>query len=383
MLDPQEIPELRTRMRERAEQDRRILETLQEEVRPLKNAVRRISPRSATAMSLVASDGGNNKIQFDPFLMQIVRVVDSFGHQLCLDVVSPTTDTDELSARQFGNAGQPPTALGHMMRALGVEKLYKLSPAVPTPRMQQDEQISPSWVLVYRDLCEWAVLHERICRTEFSTDTLMVRDGFLRAKIFSGALFMELRRLLADGIEQARRERKRKLYLVGVAKHSKVLARYKLAMAIEEIMAEPYPCFVRVPRPLEAKAYVWPEYARGAEAEGEEREAPKFVAGVMYLVKFGANPRDPIWAVDVFDPQAPDEAIIFGHLLADSMDGFPVPLYPRCLQKAHEHAALVDFDMDILEEEVFRAVRAVLPSHNADALDILRFNPDPSNQRYE
>ncbi len=383
MLDPQEIPELRARMRERAEEDRRILDTLREEVRPLKNAVRRISPRSATAMSLVASDGGNNKIQFDPFLMQIVRVVDSFGQQLCLDVVSPTTDTDELSARQLGDTGRPRTALGHMMRALKVEKLYKLSPAIPTPRMQQDEEISPSWVLVYRDLCEWAVLHERICRTEFSTDTLMVRDGPLRAKIFSGALFMELRRLLADGIEHARLERKRKLYLVGVAKHSKVLARYKLAMAIEEIMAEPYPCFVRVPRPLEAKAYVWPEYARGAEAEGEQKEVPKFVAGVMYLVKFGANPRDPIWAVDVFDPQAPDEAIIFGHLLADSMDGFPIPLYPRCLQKAHEHAALVDFDMDILEEEVFRAVRGVLPSHNADALDILRFNPDPSNQRYE
>ena len=382
MLDPQEIPELRTRMRERAEQDRRILETLREEVRSLKSAVKRIAPRSATSLSLVASDGGNNKIHFDPFLMQIVRVVDSFGQQLCLDVVSPTTDTDELSARQFDGKSQPQTALGHMMRALKVEQLYKLSPAIPAPRKQQDGEISPSWVLVYRDLCEWAVLHERICRTEFSTDTLMVRDHFLRAKIFSGTLFMELRRLLAEGIERARRERKRKLYLVGVAKHSKVLARYKLAMAIEQIMAEPYPCFVRVPRELESKAYVWEEYARGAEAEGKG-EDPKFVAGVMYLVKFGSGPRDPIWAIDIFDPQVADEAVIFGHLLADSMDGFPIPLYPRCLQKAHEHAALVDFDMDILEEEVFRAVRGVLPAHNADALDILRLSPDPSNQRYE
>ncbi|MGH7333790.1 MAG: hypothetical protein ACREKS_13825 [Candidatus Rokuibacteriota bacterium] len=210
MLDPQEIPELRSRMQERAEQDRRILDTLREEVRPLKSAVRRIAPRSATAMSLVASDGGNNKIQFDPFLMQIVRVVDSFGQQLCLDVVSPTTDTEELSLRQFDEKGQPRTALGHMMRALSIDKLYKLSPAIPTPEKQRAEDISPSWVLVYRDLCEWAVLHERICRTEFSTDTLLVRDGFLRAKIFSGALFMNLRRHLSDGIERAQRERKRR-----------------------------------------------------------------------------------------------------------------------------------------------------------------------------
>ncbi len=382
MLDPGEIPELRARMQERAEQDRHILEVLRTEVRPLKTAIRRIAPRSATTMSLVASDGGNNKIQFDPFLMQIVRVVDSFGQQLCLDVVSPTTDTDELSGRQF-KVSEPSTALGHMMRALKVEKLYELSSAIPTPKQQKEEEVSPSWVLVYRDLCEWAVLHERICRTEFSTDTLLVRDGFLRAKIFSKSLFMDLRRLLSEGVERARKERKRRLYLVGVAKHSKVLARYKLAMAIEEVMAEPYPCFVRIPRELEAKAYVWPEYARGAEAAGEKGEAPKFVAGAMYLVKFGGNPRDPIWAVDIFDPQTSDDAVIFGHLLADALDGFPIPLYPRCLQKAHEHAALVDFDMDILEEEVFRAVRAVLPSHNADALDILRFNPDPSNLRYE
>jgi len=374
---------LRSRMRERAEEDRRILEVLRAEVRPLKSAVRRIAPRSATAMSLVASDGGNNKIQFDPFLMQIVRVVDSFGQQLCLDVVSPTTNTDELSARQFDQKGEPRTALGHMMRALNVQKLYKLSPAIPTPAKQEEEEISPGWVLVYRDLCEWAVLHERICRTEFSTDTLIVRDGFLRTKMFSGALFMDLRDLLADAIKRALSERKRRLYLVGIAKHSKVLAKYKLAMAIEQIMAEPYPCFVRVPRPLEKRAYVWPEYAKGAEAEGQEGEVPKFVAGAMYLVKFGVNPRDPIWAMDIFDPQTPDDAVVFGHLLADALDGFPIPCYPRCLQKAHEHAALVDFDMDILEEEVFRAVRAVLPSHNADALDILRFNPDPSNQRYE
>src|SRR5438093_4318625 len=111
VLDPGEIPELRARMQERAEQDRHILEVLRTEVRPLKTAIRRIAPRSATTMSLVASDGGNNKIQFDPFLMQIVRVVDSFGQQLCLDVVSPTTDTDELSGRQF-KASEPSTALG-------------------------------------------------------------------------------------------------------------------------------------------------------------------------------------------------------------------------------------------------------------------------------
>jgi hypothetical protein len=387
MLEPSEIPEVRERVQRRAESDRRILDALREEVRPLKTQVRQIMPRSATAMSLVASDGGNNKIQFDPFLMEIVRVVDSYGQQLCLDVVSPTTNTDELSDRQFNAAGQPVTALGHMMSALGKRKLYDVSPMIPRPKQGEDATtVNPSWVQVFRDLCEWAVLHERICRTEFSTDTLIIRDGLLRSKVFHSTLFIDLRNRLEEGIDRARTQRKRKLYLVGMAKRSKVLARYRLAMALEDVLTQGFPCYIRIPREIEAKAYVWPEYAWGREEEGEGEgrgEAPKFVAGVLHLVKFGRAPGDPIWAVDLLESQVGDDALVFGHLLADAIDGFPVPLYPRCLQKAHEHAALVDFDMDILEEEIFRAVRATLPQPKLDALDAMRLHGDPSSLRYE
>jgi hypothetical protein len=37
-----------------------------------------------------------------------------------------------------------------------------------------------------------------------------------------------------------------------------------------------------------------------------------------------------------------------------------IPFYPQCLQKAHENAALVDFDFDILQEEIFSGIRSVL-----------------------
>lgn len=384
MLDPEGLAELRALIQRKADEDRHLLEALRAEVRPLKTQLQRIQPRSSTSISLVASDGGNNKLQFDPFLVQLVRVVDSYGQQLCLDAVSPTTDTDVLSSRQFESDGSTPkTSLGFMMKELGVAKLYELSSMIPEPKPADDTSaVKSSWVLVYRDLCEWASLYERIRKTEFATDTLIVRDGLLRSKLFAEKLFIKYRENIFESIAHAREKKRRKLFLVGLAKHSKVLERYQLAMTIEGLMVEPYACFVPIPRDLEKKAYVWPEYATGDD-DTSGGEAPKFVAGRMYFAKFGNKPTDPVWPVDIMEQQVREAPEIFSYLLADSIEGFPVPFYPRCLQKAHEHAALVGFDMDILQDAVIRAVRTTLTEErHRDALDVFRFRGDPSGRRY-
>jgi hypothetical protein len=383
MFEPDTLSVMRKAIRERTEADRRLLDELREEVRPLASSVRNIKPRSTTSVSLVASDGGNNKLVFDPFTVQLVRVVDSYGKELCFEVISPTTDTDILSAAQFKPDGTPKTALGRMMADLGVKKLTDLSHMIPDGEKTRKEphKVSPSWVLVYRDLCEWAVLYERICYKEFATDTLIVRDGQLRSKLFRGELFIELRKKLEEAMTRIREKDRRWVYLVGIAKHSKVILRYQLAMNIEKIMPPGEARYVKIPRHLEAKAYVWPEYAKGAEAEGEETEAPKYVAGDMYFVRFGKAKGDPVWAVDIFSCQKNRDAEIFGYLLADAIDGFPMPFYPRCLQKAHEHAEIVDFDLTILQDEVFAAVRGLVPDGNV--LDELQLNVDSSARRYE
>lgn len=387
MFDPEELPNLKRAIREATVRDRRLLDDLRSEVQVLNGAVRTIKPRSTTSVSLVASDGGNNKMVFDPFHVQLVRVVDSYGEQLCLDAVTPTTDTDALSEAQFHCDGSPRTALGRMMLDLGVasRSLTDLSHMIPGGEKvrERPDEVSPSWVLVYRDLCEWAALYERICYRTFASHTLLVRDGLLRSKLFRSTLFIKYRQLLEDAIARVLQEHRRKVLLVGVAKHSKVLARYNLAMALEGTFAAEGPRYVRVPRSLEAKAYVWPEYARGAETEGGGGEAPKFVAGDMYFVRFGRRTGDPIWPVDILSSQAEQAAEVFGYLLADSIDGFPVPLYPRCLQKAHEHAQIVDFDLDILQDEVVEAVKGLLTQEERPALEALRLQGDVSGRRYE
>lgn len=378
MIDPQSQAKMREEINGRIHSDYDLLRQLREEIRPLRGGVRRIQPRSTTSISLVGTDGGNNRIQFDPFLLQLVRIVDSNNNEYCLEAVTPTTDVSDLSARQFDEHGVPVSPLGRMMEDLGVDHLSKLSTMI---RPNDDGRpVSPSWVQVYRELVEWAILLSLVRHKDFASDTLIVFDGLIRSKVFARELFADYRRGLAEGVEKQWRENRRRIYLAGVAKHSKVLSRYRLAMSLENVLTTDYPAYVEIPRDIEEKAYDWAEYARGDDRTAEGAEANKFVGGKMFFVKFGSGPRDPIWPVDIFLPQVGDAQKIVGYMLADATDGFPVPFYPQCLQKAHENAALVDFDFDILQDQVFDGLREVL-GKDAQVLDTFRLQDNDVAQR--
>src|SRR5690606_16402020 len=103
---------------------------------------RRIQPRATTSISLVGTDGGNNQLQFDPFLIQLVRVVDSSNNEYCLEAVSPTTPVQKLNERQFAADGAARTALGEMMAFLGVNSLPALS---ASPRLSRRLQTLRGW----------------------------------------------------------------------------------------------------------------------------------------------------------------------------------------------------------------------------------------------
>jgi hypothetical protein len=155
-------------------------------------------------------------------------------------------------------------------------------------------------------------------------------------------------------------------------------------MMIDGTFAPGEPRYVRVPRELEAKAYKWPEYSRGADEDSSGAgEAPKFVIGGMFFARFGRSRNDPIWAVDVLESQLGSADEIFGYLLKDSIDGFPMAHYPRCLQKAHEHAQIANFDREILQDAVLDAVRGVLTDDKRDVVDAILLAPDIANRRYE
>jgi hypothetical protein len=380
VIEPESHDKLRSEIAEQIRADRKLLDDLRDEVRPLRASVKRIQPRTTTSISLVGTDGGNNSLQFDPFLVQLIRVVDSSNNEYCLEAITPTTSVSGLGRRQFDADGRPATPLGEMMADLGVRALPELSHMIRAD--ESDRPRSPSWVQVYRELVEWATLYSILKNKDFGTDTLIVFDGLLRSKVFGKDHFKRYLQLAEAAITTHYSKNRRRIYLVGVAKHSKVLARYQLAMCLERILTTGYPAYVEVPRELEEKAYVWSEYARGDDRELENAEINRFVGGKMFLVKFGSSSRDPIWPIDVFLPQRGEAQAILGYLLADAIDGFPVPLYPRCLQKAHENAALVDFDFDVLQDEIFAGIREVLGAEGP-VLDVFRLQDlDVSQRRY-
>lgn len=380
MMDPQTYLQLKHEIAERMKEDYVVLDQLRRAMRSLRHDVRLIQARNTTSIALVATDGGNNSLQFDPFLVQIVRIVDSSNNELCLDVITPTTEVSYLSRMQFHADGSPRTALGELMQFLDVAELSHMSPMI---RSNADGRVvSPQWIKVYRELVEWAVLFSLVRTKEFGTDTLIVFDGLLRSVAFVGDLFKRYLEGLYEGIELQWQRNRRKIYLAGVAKHSKVLSRYRLAMALEGVLTTNYPAYLPIPNALEEEAYLWGGYALGEDVQGEHGKANKYAGGKMYFVKFGNGARDPIWPVDIFYRQAGEAQTILGFMLADAANGFPVPLYPLCLQKAHTNAALVDFDFDMLQNHIYDGIRQAL-GEEASVLDVFRLREaDPSQRRY-
>jgi hypothetical protein len=355
MIDVASLADLKNEIRNCVISQHATLGALREDVRPLRGATRRIHPHSTTAISLVGTDGGNNSIEYDPFMIQLVRVVDSQNNEYCLEAITPRTPIATLDARHVDSTGRGKSALGRMMEALGVRSLYDVSMI-----SRSGTQPKASWVQVYRELMEWAILLDLVRTYDFATDTVVIQDGFLRTKVFAKELFKTYRGLLEEAIAAQYRRNRRRLFVVGVAKRSKVLQRYQLAMAAEGVLRTAYASYVEVPRELESNVYEYSEYARGDDSAGAGGEANKFVAGKMFLVKFGSSPYDVIWAIDILESQRHEAPAILGYLLSDALDGFPIPFYPQSLQRAHDNAAVVGLDLDLLQDEVLQAMREML-----------------------
>src|ERR1700676_4734840 len=123
MLSQESVESLKVQVNRLLEDERESLEKLREHAAQLRSTVERIHARPATSISLVGTDGGNNKVQYDPLLVNLVRVVDSSSNEYHLEAITPNLTLAELDARQFDSAGKPITALGRMMQYMDRQSL--------------------------------------------------------------------------------------------------------------------------------------------------------------------------------------------------------------------------------------------------------------------
>lgn len=372
-----DLATLRERILKAYQIDDPLLQKFREYARQLKDRVRPLRKYSVNAVSIVAADGGDNRLVFNPATLELVRVADSRGVECALDVIPSSAKAPELDKR--GTAGDP-QAVPSLVRlcqdlATSVSGLSYLFGGLGTSGK------STGAMRCYRDIVEWAVLYDLICNPalNWGGDTILVREGLLRTKSFKRSLFPKIDLKLREAVRR-HADRKVKLSIVGVAKQSAVLGRLAVALELEGVFHRDYPCYVEVPPEVERDCYnydmTWLEtyeslQAQTQEGEGDNPADPKFLyqsMGKMFLVKFGDRSLDPVWPVDIAVWDAADAARILGQLTSDAQQGFPIPDFPMCIQRAHENAKLTGLEIRVLQDALIQGICAGLTPEQVERI---------------
>lgn len=358
-----------------------LLQRFREHARLLAANVRPLKRHAINSVAFVASDGGDNRLVFNPACIELVRVADSRGIECALDVLASSCTPEEIDRR--GRA-ECPEAVGPLVRLCSdlrtpVSGLSNVVHAIGEPGK------ATGAVQAYRDIVEWAVLYDLICdpRLQWGSDTILVREGLLRSISFKWTIFPLLDRRIREGVE-AQKRRNIDISIVGVAKKSAVLGRLAVALELEGVFHKDYPCYAEVPREVEAACYnyerEWLETletlsdaAEGASKKDGDGSVGGYLSmGRLFLVKFGDRPMDPVWPVDVASWQVDDAPRILGQLTGDAQQGFPIPDFPMCIQRAHEHAKLSGMEIKVLQDTLLQGITSTLSPAEAERL--LRFD---------
>ena len=341
--------------------------------RRLKDNVKPLRTYSVNAVAFVSTDGGDNRLTFNPSVIELVRIVDSRGNECALDAVANTTGLDELEKRAKTGNSSTVAPLERLCTDLGkdLKELSYLIRAAGTPGK------STGALRCYRDIVEWAVLYDLITNPglKWGTDTILVRDGLLRTKSFTREVFPEIDKRLRVAF-QDHLKRNIRLSLVGVAKQSAVLGQLAVALELEGTFARDYPCYVQVPEDVEADCYnfdrTWLDTFETSDPNDEGKKLYQAV-GRMFLAKFGDRPLDPVWPVDIAEWQLKEADKILGQLALDAQQGFPIPDYPMCIQRAHDFAKMTGLEVEIMQDLLVDGMTTSLAPEQVERLLRLKY----------
>jgi hypothetical protein len=350
-----------------------LLARFRDYARRLRNEVRPLRTYSVNAVSFVSTDGGDNRLTFNPSIIELVRIVDSRGNECALDAVANTATLAELEER--ARVGSPVT-VGPLQRMcsdleVSLKDLSYLIRSAGTPGK------STGALRCYRDIVEWAVLYDLITNPtiRWGSDTILVRDGLLRTKSFTREVFPQIDQRLRKGVA-SHQNANVALSIVGVAKQSAVLGQLAVALELEGAFHRDYPCFVPVPYDIEEECYnydrTWLDTYETSEPDDEGRRLYQSL-GRMYLVKFGDRPMDPVWPVDIAEWQVSRADRTLGQLTVDAQQGFPIPDYPMCIQRAHDFAKMTGLEIEVMQDMLVDGMCTNLSKAEVDKLLRLKY----------
>ena len=161
-LAEDDFEQIRSRVQAAYEIEEPVVQKFREFAKRLKNEVKEIKPYSANAVSFVSTDGGDNRLYFNPAVIELIRVVDSQGNQCALDAIAGNTKYDSLNAklelvpplkRLCEDINKNIMQLSHFLKGLG------------------EAGKSTGAAQIYRDILEWAVLYDLLHKEWHLKDT--------------------------------------------------------------------------------------------------------------------------------------------------------------------------------------------------------------------
>ena len=345
-----DLEALRAKIRTAYRADDPYLKKFREYAKRLREHVKPLRTYAVNAVSFVSTDGGDNRLIFNPAVVELVRVVDSRGNQCALDAVTSTISLDELQTRVEPGGASTVAPLMRLCSDLSMT-LKELSYLI---RGLGQPGKSTGALRCYRDIVEWAVLYDLITNPsiQWGSDTILVRDGLLRTKSFTRNAFPLIDSRIRQGVVE-HASRNITLSIVGVAKQSAVLSRLAVALELEETFHRPYPCYVQVDEDIEADCYnfdrTWLDTYETSDPNDDGKKMYQSM-GRLFLAKFGDRSFDPVWPVDIAELQVSNVDKVLGQLTVDAQQGFPIPDYPMSIQKAHDFAKMTGLEVEVLQD---------------------------------
>lgn len=381
MLAENNFDEIKRRVFDAYQNEEPIIQKFRDYAKRLKNDIKPIRPYSVNAVSFVSSDGGDNRLYFNPAVVELVRVVDSKGNQCALDAIAGNSKAADFNERAKNGS---PLMVEPLQRLCEDLKMNVLDLSYLLKGIEEPGK-STGAVRTYRDIVEWAVLYDLMKYREWGSDTIIVREGMLRTKSFKRKVFPVIDQLIREAY-QKHREKNITVSMVGVAKQSAVLSQLSIALELEETLHKSYPCYVQVPKDIEADCYhynkTWLE-TRDTSAPDDEGNHLYQSMGRLFLVKFGDRPFDPVWPVDIAEWQLADVDKLIGQLTKDAQPGFPIPDFPMCVQKAHDFAKVNGLEVDILQDILFEGITQGLTSEEKEKILRMKYlGQNLTNIRY-